>query len=315
MQSKTKQNKAKGESKWARRSLTAIEKRELPVVYLMLAPAIILLTIFVVIPLIIAVDRSFYDWTFYKESTFVGWDSYRIIVNNEFFKEALKNAFKFVIILVPSTLVITFLVANVLKGISEKSANFFKGVIYIPAILSGIMASVIAIFILDFRGGILNQIVMAFGGQRIAVLRSDIGATIAIAVITIWMGFGGNTILMYAALNNIDPSYYEAAAIDGASAFKKMIYITIPQMKNIFVLMTVSLTTGTLQMFDIPYMLTGGGPMNKTLTPMLYLYNNYRDASKGMGYTIAGALIMMVFISAINMIIFRVIRSEKLVDG
>ena len=132
---------------------------------------------------------------------------------------------------------------------------------------------------------------------------------------TVWVGLGGNTILMYAALVNVPPEYYEAASVDGAGALKKMIYITLPQMKNIFVLMCISLTAGTLQMFDIPYMLTGGGPSNSTLTPMLYLYNNYRDASKGMGYTIAGAILMLIIIVMINSVVFAVIKSEKSVEG
>jgi multiple sugar transport system permease protein len=307
--------KRKGESSGTRHRISSIEKKEMPIAYLMLAPALILLTIFVVVPLIIAINRSFYNWTFYKESEFVGWDSYRIIVTNPFFQQAVKNALKFVVIIVPSTLILTFLMGVFLKSLTPKTANTFKGIIYIPTVLSGIAASVVFRFVLDYRGGVINQALMAMGFQRVAFLNSPWGATLAISVITLWMGFGANTILMYAALNNISPSYYEAAEIDGANRFKQMIYVTIPQMKNIFILMTVSLTTGTLQMFDIPFMLTGGGPVNKTLTPMLYLYNNYRDASKGMGYTIAGALIMMVIITALNLVIFRVIHSEKMVDG
>lgn len=298
-----------------RRRLTAIEKKELPVVYLMLAPAILLLTVFVVVPLFIALERSFYDWTFYKPSTFVGWDSYRIIINNYFFRQSVKNAFKFVIIIVPLMMIIAFALSHLIRSLGPRMSNVYKGIIYIPTVVSGIAASVIFIFVLDFRGGIINQTLLALGGERIAFMTSSAWATTAVSGVTLWLGFGINTILMYAALTSIPTEYYEAASIDGASGFQKMYHVTIPQMKNIFVLIAVQLTTGTLQMFDIPYLLTGGGPRNQTLTPMLYLYNNYRDANKGMGYTIAGALIMMVLITAINSIIFRVIRSEKMVDG
>jgi ABC-type sugar transport system permease subunit len=120
---------------------------------------------------------------------------------------------------------------------------------------------------------------------------------------------------MYAALINIPKEYYEAASKDGAGAINKMFFITIPQMKNIFILICINLTTGTLQLFDLPYMMTGGGPANQTLTPMLYLYNNYRDVDKGLGYTIAGALIIMVVISVINAVIFTIIKSEKSLEG
>ena len=302
-------------SKRTRRRLTAIDKKELPTVYLMLAPAVLLLTIFVVIPLFIALERSFYDWTFYKESTFVGWDSYRIIVTNHFFQQSVKNAFKFVLIIVPLMMLSSFGLAHLIRGLSPRMSNIYKGIVYIPTVVSGIAASVIFIFVLDFRAGVINQVIVALGGERIPFMTSAAWATMAVSLITVWLGFGANTILMYAALANVPAEYYEAASIDGANRFQKLIYVTLPQMKNIFVLIAVQLTTGTLQMFDIPYLLTGGGPRNQTLTPMLYLYNNYRDATKGMGYTIAGALLMMVIITAINSLIFRVIRSEKLVDG
>lgn len=295
--------------------LTVQQKKELPIVYLMLAPALILLTIFVVIPLIMAAERSFYDWTFYKESEFVGWDSYRIIVRNTFFQQSVRNAIKFVLIIVPMMMLTSFILAHLIRSLSERLANVFKSIVYIPSIVSGIAASAIFIFVLDYRGGIINQVMMALGFGRIAFLTSTFWATFSIVLITIWLGFGGNTILMYAALANVPTEYYEAASIDGANSFERLIYITIPQMKNIFVLIAVSLTTGTLQMFDIPYLLTGGAPLNTTLTPMLYLYNNYRDATKGMGYTIAGAILIMLIITLLNSVIFRVIRSEKSLDG
>lgn len=303
------------EEKVYRPRLTSQDKKELPLVYLMLAPAIILLTIFVVVPLGMAIQKSFYDWTFYKESEFVGWESYEIIVRNTFFRQSVKNALKFVFLIVPTMMLFAFLLAHLIRRLTLRMANVFKSIVYIPSIVSGIAASAIFIFVLDFRGGIINQTMMALGLDRIAFLTSAFWATFSIVLITVWLGFGGNTILMYAALANVPSEYYEAASIDGANGLQKMIYITIPQMKNIFVLIAVSLTTGTLQIFDIPYLLTGGAPLNKTLTPMLYLYNNYRDANKGMGYTIAGAILMMLIIAAINSVIFRVIRSEKSVDG
>jgi ABC-type sugar transport system permease subunit len=157
--------------------------------------------------------------------------------------------------------------------------------------------------------------VRGLGFKRIAFFTSPWLATFSISAVSIWIGLGGNTILMYAALLNIPKEYYEAASIDGAGSLSKMLFITIPQMKNIFILICINLTTGTLQMFDLPYMMTGGGPANQTLSPMLYLYNNYRDVDKGLGYTIAGALIIMVVISIVNAVIFRIIKSEKSLEG
>jgi ABC-type sugar transport system permease subunit len=276
--------------------VTNFDKRDMKIAYLMLFPAVIMLTIFVIVPLILAMQKSFFDWNYYIDSVFVGFYNYRVIIKTVYFQKAVVNVIKFVLVIVPLLLLLSFLFAHVLRGISSKLNTMIKTAIYIPGIISGIATSVIFIFILDYKGGLINQILMEIGVGRIGFLNKPFWAFIAVVIPTIWLGIGGNTILMYAALVNVPQEYYEAASVDGASAFKKMIYITIPQMKNIFVLLCINLTAGTLQMFDIPYMLTGGGPTNSTLTPMLYLYNNYRDLSKGMGYTIAGAILMMIII-------------------
>lgn len=295
--------------------VTNFDKRDMKIAYLMLFPAVIMLTIFVIVPLILAMQKSFFDWNYYIDSVFVGFYNYRVIIKTVYFQKAVVNVIKFVLVIVPLLLLLSFLFAHVLRGISSKLNTMIKTAIYIPGIISGIATSVIFIFILDYKGGLINQILMEIGVGRIGFLNKPFWAFIAVVIPTIWLGIGGNTILMYAALVNVPQEYYEAASVDGASAFKKMIYITIPQMKNIFVLLCINLTAGTLQMFDIPYMLTGGGPTNSTLTPMLYLYNNYRDLSKGMGYTIAGAILMMIIITLINSVVFTVIKSEKSLEG
>ena len=308
-----KEKKVGRGSRWTRNRsrLSPVDKKELPVAYLMLLPAVVLLGIFVWAPFFYAVERSFYDWNFYKDSVFVGWDSYRRILINDSFQKSLRNGFKFVAIQVPLGIIVQFLFANMIKGVNDKAQNIVKGLIYIPAILSGIMASIITNFVLNYRGGIINQILINLGMERIAPFTSEWGATWVIIIMNLWLGFGGGVIMMYAALQSIPVSYYEAASIDGATRFQQMWYVTLPQMRNIFVLIAVNGITGTLQMFDIPFMLTGGGPNEATLTPMVYLYNNFRDISNGTGYAIAGALIMMVIITGFNIIVFRVIKAEK----
>ncbi len=283
--------------------------------YLMVLPAVALLLIFVIAPLFMAVEKSFTDWNFYKSSVFVGLKNYRIILENEYFRAAVFNAFKFVLIIVPAQIVLSFLFAHVLAKMVRWAGTFTKMSIYVPTVIAGVVASVIFIFLLDYRAGLLQQIVMALGLPRQAFLADKKLATVSISVASIWLGFGYNALVMYAGLLDVPQEYYEAASIDGANGFVKMFRITIPCMKNIFVLLIIGLVTGTLQTFDLPYMMTNGGPESTTLTPMLYLYNNYRDLNKTMGYSIAGAILMMFLIAFINSFVFRIIRSEKVIDG
>lgn len=115
---------------------------------------------------------------------------------------------------------------------------------------------------------------------------------------------------MLAGLNDIPRSYYEAAVIDGANAFHKMIYITIPLLRNIFLYILVVGVTGAIQQFDLPYMMTGGGPLNETMTPNLFIYNHF-TSDPYMGYTISAALLLFLMLGGISAIIFKLFNSKK----
>lgn len=294
---------------------TKMQKRDMRTAYLMLLPAVALLTVFVVAPLIMAIEKSFYDWNFYGNSTFVGLSNFRVIVVNKSFQRAVANALKFVAILVPLQIVLQFAFAHLLKSLSVRFSNAIKTAIYIPGIIAGIVAGIIFMFIFEYKGGLINQMLTSMGMPRIAFLNNGFWAMFSIVVPTLWLGFGGGTILNYAGLISVPNEYYEAASIDGAGAFRKLVYITLPQMKNIFVLQCISMVTGTLQMFEVPMMMTNGGPRESTLTPMLYIYNNFKSTGTNMGRTIAGALLIMIFIAILNSFVFTVIRSEKSIDG
>jgi len=302
-------------SKTRKHKYTAIQRKEMVVGYLMLAPAVVLITIFVVIPFIMSVQKSFYEWNFYKEDVWVGIQNFRRILRNKSFQRAVVNAFKFVLILVPTQIIIQFSFAHTLKDLNSKFTNAVKMLIYIPGTIAGIIAGIIFMFIFEYKGGLINQMVVALGFERIAFKTNKFWAIFSIAVPTIWLGLGGGTILNFAGLINIPTEFYEAASIDGANGFHKLIYITIPQMRNIFVLQCIGMTTGTLQMFEIPMMMTGGAPRESTLTPMLYIYNGFRNAGGNMGDTLSGALLMMSIIAIINSFVFTIIKSEKSIEG
>ena len=292
-----------------------MKRRDSVTAYLMIAPAFALLCVFVIAPLFMALRYSFFNVSFYLDSTFIGLNNFRMILRTALFRQSLLNAIKFVLILIPSTLILGFLAANALVGLPRKFSSAVKTAMYIPGVVAAIAVGLIFNFIFNFNAGIINQTLKSLGMSKIAFYNTEFTATLSICSVSLWIGLGGTVILMYAARLNIPIEYYEAASIDGAGSLSKMLKITIPQMKNIFVLVCIGSTTATLQMFDLPYIMTLGGPVNKTLTPMLYLYNNYRDANKTIGYTVAGALILMVIISVVNGVVFTVIKSEKSLEG
>lgn len=294
--------------------LSTTKKMDHYTAYLMIAPALICLSIFVYYPLVLAVEKSFTDWKFYGESTFIGLNNFIMVLKNQLFQQSIGNILWFVVMIIPAELILSFLMAHVLKNMSNKLGAFVKTSIYVPTVIAGVVASVIFLFIFNYQGGIINYVVRLMGGKRIAFFNNAWTSRLCIVITTLWMGLGYNALVMYAGLQNIPQSYYEAAEVDGAGAWKKLLYITIPSLRNVFILILINLTTGTLQMFDLPYMMTGGGPVNTTLTPMMFVYNNFKSSDYSMGYTIAAALLMMIVIGALSSVVFRLIGSEKSQD-
>lgn len=282
--------------------------------YLMILPSITMLCIFVLAPMVMAFSRSFYDWQWYAESTFIGIRNFVNVLHNQLFLKSIVNIVLFVLIIVPTQLIITFLFAHVLRGMNAKLGAYAKTAIYVPTVIAGVVASVIFLFLFNYQGGILNWIVRQLGGKRIPFLAQPVSALISVSLASIWMGFGYNSLIMYAGLQNIPQSYYEAAEVDGANTWTKLFKITLPSMRNVFILILIGLMTGTLQMFDLPYLMTNGGPVNSTLTPMIYIYNNFKSPEYTMGFTVAAALLLMVVIGTLNSIVFTLIGSQKAQD-
>ncbi|RED64340.1 MULTISPECIES: carbohydrate ABC transporter permease [Cohnella] len=282
--------------------------------YILLSPIVILLTIFVVIPFIYAIRVSFYDWSFYQDSEFVGFRNFYMVLTDRLFGEAVWVGLKFALMVVPATLVLAFLFANVVKNIGSKLSGFVKTSIYIPTIISGIVASVIFVFIYDYMGGLANYVIGLFGYEPKAWLAEVATALPSIAAPAVWLGFGLTTLIMLAGLHDIPESYYEAANLEGAGPFKKMVYITIPLMRNVILYLLVTGFIAQVSQFELSLVMTNGGPLSETTTPNLYILNHFRNDVM-VGNSIAASLLLFVVLGSVSALIFKVLNSEKAIDG
>jgi multiple sugar transport system permease protein len=282
--------------------------------YTMLAPIVILLTIFVVIPFVYSIYVSFYDWGFYQDSIFVGWRNYYLVLTDALFYKSIVTGLKFALYVIPIQMVLSFLFAHVIRAMGNRSSAFVKTSIYIPTIISGIIASIIFGFIYNFDGGLANYLIGLLGFEKIAWLAEVSTALPSLAVPGIWLGFGISALIMLAGLLDIPDSYYEAADLEGASSFQKMIHITIPLMKNVTLFLLVTGFVGAVQQLELPMIMTGGGPVNETTTPNLHIFNHFRNDVL-MGYTIASSLLLFVVLGSISALIFKILNSEKAIDG
>ncbi|SFI29273.1 multiple sugar transport system permease protein [Paenibacillus sp. UNC496MF] len=282
--------------------------------YLLLAPILVLLTVFVVIPFLYSVRVSFFNWSFYQPSRFVGVDNFSFVLSDDRFLKSVWIGLKFALMVTPATLVVSFLFANVIKGMGGKMSGFVKTSIYIPTVISGIVASVIFVFIYDYLGGLANYALGLFGAEPKAWL-AEVGTALpSIAVPAVWLGFGLTTLIMLAGLLDIPESYYEASDLEGAGAWQKMRYITIPLLKNIFLFLTVTGFTANISQYELSLIMTNGGPLDSTMTPNLYILTHFRNDVM-VGNSIAASLLLFVVLGSISAIIFKVLNSDKAIDG
>lgn len=297
----------------ARRRVHPSRRRDTGMAYIMLAPVLVLLSIFVVWPAIQAVYLSFFDWSFYTESEYVGWKNFHDVLVDPKFWDAVVRGLQFVVMTVPASMVLSFLVATLATSVSRRLSSVLKVSIYIPSVISGVIASITFVIIYDYSGGLLNALVNVFGAPNQAWLGDPRWALGAIAVPAVWLGLGISTLIMIAAMLDIPDSLYEAAELEGANWWQRTRFITIPQMKNVLLYLLVVGFVGSIQQFELPLVMTGGGPNGATELPNLFIFNHFRGDAY-VGYSIAAALLLFVVLGSISSLIFRIVNSEKLVD-
>jgi len=283
--------------------------------YLMIAPMVILLAIFVIYPLGYAVWLSGHRISFYKPAVWVGLDFYRFVLTDPQFWHSLRVGLTYSAIVVPTGLVIALLLASFIKTLSTGVASVLKVTVYIPAVIASVLTA--NIFVLIYQDqGIANWFVGLFGISPVAWLNDPSIALPALAVPGLWLGFGISTLILLAAMLDIPSSYYESASLDGANAFQTMRYITLPLLRNVFVFLAITGFTLSLQEFLLPLIMTQGGPVDRTLTPNLFIINSFRDSTPyATSFSLAAALLLFVVLGSISLIIFKAISSVKAVDG
>lgn len=298
-----------------RGDVTAKHLRDNKVAYLMLAPMIILLGIFVIWPLIHAFYLSTFTYSFYKPSVFVGLQYFSYVLTDPRFWKALYVSLRLAVMVVPTGMVIALLLALFIKTVSKKIAAFMKVTVYVPAVASTVVASVLFVFIYQDEG-IANWFLNLLRLPPLAWLNDPAIALPAIAVPMIWLGLGLTTLIMLAGVLDIPDSYYESADLDGAGWFQQLVFITIPMLKNILLYLAVTGFVLTIQQFEIPLVMTGGGPTDATNTANLFIFNSFRDNTPyATSFSLAAALLLFIVITTISVLMFKTINSEKAVDS
>ena len=280
--------------------------------YLFVAPALAFLLLFGVFPIVFAFGISLHNWNMVvpvNEMRFAGVDNYsHLILDDSLFRKSLGNTFVFtaanVLIGLGLALSVALLVNTRVRG-----RTFWRVVYFLPYVTSSVAVAIVWEN-LYHPFGLLNRLLNLGGIPSQRFLASVDQALPSIIGVSIWHGMGYLVIIFVAGLQNIPLEYYEAAKVDGAGDWSRFRHITIPLLKPTLFFVAVVTTIGSLQIFDLPFLITEGGPIDATETVVLYLYDTAFTFAR-MGRASAMSFILFVIILILTIIQIRLFRERE----
>lgn len=280
---------------------------------LFLAPTIIGLLVFRLIPIGWSFALSFYDWKIFDTAEFVGLKNYAHIFASPTAHKVFLNSAYFSAIYVPGSIGLALVLAVLLNN-GLRSSAFFRGAFFLPYITSTVAVTLAWRWIFSTKFGLLNNALLAVGVEDApAWLADPMWALPAVAMVSIWKDVGFYMILLLAGLQTIDPTLYEAARVDGAKPFQRFRKVTVPLLtRSLFFVMILALVRST-QTFEITYALTNGGPNRASTTLAFYVYQN-AFVEFEMGYAAALSYIMCFILGLFTLTSFY-FRKRWVHDG
>jgi len=275
--------------------------------YIFIAPFILGFLLWFLIPALTSLWLVVHDWNMIAPPEFVGLGNFRSLFTDKLFWQALKVTTVYTAIAVPLGMVLAFLLA-LLMNTKVRGITVFRTIYYLPSIVPAVSNAVLWAWILNSDFGLLNALLRVFGVRRILWLQEPEWALPALTLMSLW-GLGGGMVIYLAGLQGIPNEFYEAAEIDGASAWARLWHVTIPLMSPVIFFNLVMSLIGTFQIFTAGYLITNGGPQNATLFYVLYLWRNAFMYLK-MGYAAALAWVLSLIIMGLTVLVFRGLGSR-----
>jgi multiple sugar transport system permease protein len=272
-------------------------------------PYLLIAGLFLFGPLLLGLYMSFYDWNpiFPAESEFIGLENYRTLVNDPRFWNALGNTVYFVVLTVPSIVVASLLLAlgvnREVKGRWVLRAIFFSPYVITVAVIGLLWQDLFS------ANGLIPYSLGAIGIDTGDWLTSPELAMPAIVIATIWWTLAFNFVVLLAARQNVSERLYEAARLDGASNWRMMLDITIPQMKNPLIFVIITTFVASFQVFGQPFIMTQGGPSFQTTTIVMYLYQTAFSSGE-FGYAAAVGYVLFMILIVVSATNFYILGGD-----
>ncbi len=278
--------------------------------YVFLAPSILLLILFNVIPLLAAFALSFFDVPITMDAAeFIGAGNFAEAFHDSRFLNSLKITAVFTLLEVPLQVFGALVVAACITKNNLKN-KFLRAVYFLPVICSATAIGIMWKMILHSNIGFVTAVLQTMGFGKINFLNTP-GLTIfVVSFISIWRSFGISAIIYVTAIQQVSASLYEAAKLDGAGKIRQFFHITAPSIRPTFWYILMTRFAGALQIFDIIYITTNGGPNYTTESTVSYIYSRAFSSRSSMGYASAMSVILFVIIMAVTVVMYRQMNKE-----
>lgn len=287
-----------------RRKTGGYRRRSEKMAWLFVSPAVILLLLFTIIPMAASLIMGFWDVDIFLEGVkFIGLGNFKEALQDARFINSIWVTVKFTLVEVPAQMVVgLFLAALIAKN--NVLNKVFRGIYFMPIICSATAVGIMWRMFLNSQIGLFTHFLEQFGLRNLNFLNSATVTFYVIVFMSVWKTFGISTIILVSAMQNVSADLYEAADLDGCSKVRQFFSITLPLIKPTVVFVLMTRLIGSLQVFDLIFTTTGGGPNFTTESMVTYIYTRAFSTSNRLGYASALSEILFALILIITVILY-----------
>lgn len=277
---------------------------------LFVLPSVIFVLIFFIIPLLMTAFMSLHDWPLFGERTFIGLANYTNLTNDRQFMNSLGFTARYTLLVTPPIFVLGFILASLVRH-RMPGIGIFRTIFFMPVVIGLGVSSLLWVWLLNDRVGLINQFLLDIGvidKAQLFMARPDTAMTVII-VSVVWKTVGLTMILLLAGLQAIPDELYESAEVDGAGYLQKLRFITLPLLRRTIALALILSVIGSVLAFDQFYIMTSGGPRNSTISIVYWIFNNSFTYFK-MGYGAAMSIVLLIILVILSAVQFYLLRDN-----
>lgn len=291
-----------------KRRFSSWNSQETIVAWLFLLPSLIGFITFFAVPAVRGLMISFTDWDLLTEPTFVRFENYEKLLTDLEFRNSLKVTLQYVLLNIPIQTAIAVVIAVMMDRLTK--STIVRGILLLPWLMPNVIVALLFLWLLDPSLGVVNAFIESLGFDGLGFFGNLKQAMPTVAGVNIWRHVGYTALLIFAGLQTIPVSLYEAASIDGASEFQSFIRITVPLLRPVLAFVLVTSVIGSFQIFDTIAVTTEGGPINATEVINWLIFERAFERFD-MGYATTVSMALFAILITISLIQLRLLRADE----